>query len=96
MTTYEDLRKTAEEAWRPLAEPQRPLLTVGLTTCSRVRGADETLAAIRNELSGRGLEADVLTVGCWGLCYAEPIMEVTRPGRPSVLYHHLTADKVPE
>jgi NADH:ubiquinone oxidoreductase subunit F (NADH-binding)/(2Fe-2S) ferredoxin len=36
-----------------------------------------------------------MITGCWGLCYAEPIVEVQRPGRPPVLYQRVTADKVP-
>ncbi len=96
MTTYDELRHAADAAWRPFAEPQRPLIKVGLATCSRVVGAGETLDALRRELAERGIEADVMVTGCWGLCYAEPIVEVHRPGRPAVLYQRLTADRVPE
>jgi NADH-quinone oxidoreductase subunit F len=96
MPAYEELRAQAEESWRPFAEPQRPLIKVGLTTCSRAAGAQETLDAVRGELAGRGLEADVMVTGCWGLCYAEPIVEVARPGRPAVLYGRVTADQVPQ
>lgn len=96
MPTYEELRAQAEEAWRPFQEPQRPLIKVGLTTCSRAVGAGETLEAVRKELAARGLEAGVTVTGCWGLCYQEPIVEVVRPGRPAVLYAKVTADKVPQ
>ena len=51
MPTYEELRRAAEEAWRPLAEPRRPLIKVGLATCSRVVGAEETLDALRRGLA---------------------------------------------
>ena len=95
MPTYEELRRSADEAWHPFAQPQRPLIKIGLSTCSRAVGAGDTLDAIRREIASRGIEADVMTTGCWGLCYAEPIVEIHRPGRPPVLYHQLTADKVP-
>jgi NADH-quinone oxidoreductase subunit F len=93
MSTYEELRTTAEAAWAPFAEPQRPLIKVGVTTCSRVAGAVETLEAVRRELAARGLEADVMATGCWGLCYVEPLVEIRLPGRPGVLYGNLSADK---
>jgi NADH:ubiquinone oxidoreductase subunit F (NADH-binding)/(2Fe-2S) ferredoxin len=96
MPTYQELKAQAEESWRRFAEPQRPLVKVGLSTCSRAAGAQETLDAVRRELADRGLEADVVVTGCWGLCYAEPIVEVARPGRPSVLYGEVTAERVPE
>lgn len=94
MPTYQELRAQAEESWRLFAERQRPLIKVSLTTCSRAAGAQETLDAVRRELAGGGLEADVMVTGCWGLCYAEPIVEVARPGRPAVLYGGVTADRV--
>ncbi|MBI2912646.1 MAG: SLBB domain-containing protein [Chloroflexi bacterium] len=96
MPTYEELRRAAEEVWRPVAEPRRPLVKVGVATCSRAVGAEETLDALRQGLAARGIEADVMVTGCWGLCHAEPIVEVQRPGRPPVLYQHLTADKAPQ
>ncbi|MCH7835769.1 MAG: NADH-quinone oxidoreductase subunit F, partial [Chloroflexi bacterium] len=104
MATYEELKEKAQAAWRPLAEPERPLIKVGVTTCSRAVGARETLDAVRVELAARGpstgsgqaLEAEVMVTGCWGLCYIEPIVEVVRPGRPGVLYGKVTADKVPQ
>ncbi len=97
MPTYEELRRAADEAWRPIAGPQRPLIKVGVATCSRVVGAWETLDALRRGLAERGILADVMVTGCWGLCYAEPIVEV-HPDKsgPAVLYQHLTADKVPQ
>jgi NADH-quinone oxidoreductase subunit F len=96
MPAFEELRAQAEQAWRRIAEPERPLIKVGVSACSRVIGAEETLDAIRNELASRGLEAEVMITGCWGLCYAEPIVEIGGPGRPAVLYGAVTADKVPE
>ena len=96
MASYAELRKVAEETWRPIAEPQQTLIKVGLTTCSRVLGAVETLNALRRGLAERNLKADVMITGCWGLCYGEPIVEVHRPGRPPVLYQRLTADKIPQ
>ncbi len=96
MSTYEELRGQAEQARQPTPGPQRPLIKVGVTTCSRAVGAQETLDAVRKELADRALEADVMVTGCWGLCYAEPIVEVAHLGRPAVLYGNLTADKVPQ
>src|SRR3989304_4310988 len=54
MASYEELRAKAQAAWQPFAEPRRPLIKVGVTTCSRVVGAGETLAAARAELAAPG------------------------------------------
>ncbi|MDO8615767.1 MAG: NADH-ubiquinone oxidoreductase-F iron-sulfur binding region domain-containing protein [Dehalococcoidia bacterium] len=98
MSTYGELRRAADAAWAPLANPPRALIKVGVATCSRAVGAEETLAAVRAEVAARGLEADVMLTGCWGLCYAEPIVEIHPPQadrQAPVLYQRVTADKVP-
>ncbi|MBI1886736.1 MAG: SLBB domain-containing protein [Chloroflexi bacterium] len=95
MATYQELRAAAEEAWRAVVQPQRPLIRVASGTCSRAAGGEGTLAALRGELAARGVEADVMEVGCPGLCFADPLLEVQKPGGPRMLYGHLTADKLP-
>ncbi len=96
MTAYSDLRAKANEVWQAAETPARPRIAVGITTCSRARGADETLAAIRRELGQRKLAADVVVTGCWGLCYAEPMLEIAKPSGQRVLYQNVTADRVPQ
>jgi len=96
MRTYRELRQQAEEAWRVVESPSRPRIAVGVTTCSRAVGADETLEAIRQEVSRRGLEADVAVTGCWGLCYAEPMVEIAKPYGSRILYQKVTAKRVPQ
>ena len=95
LTTYQDLRTRADEVWGRIASPSRTLIRVVDATCSRVVGAGDTLERLRQEVQARGLDADVMATGCLGLCYAEPLVEITRPGGQSVLYQKVTADKVP-
>jgi len=96
MSVYSELRAKANEAWQAVEAPPRPRIAVGITTCSRAQGADETLAAIRRELAKRNLKADVVVTGCWGLCYAEPMVEIAKPSGQRVLYQQVTADRVPQ
>ena len=65
-------------------------INIGTGTCGVAAGADDVLAALRAELEQKGIEAEVVQVGCIGMCYAEPLMEVARPGAPSVFYNNLT------
>ncbi len=69
---------------------------VGMGTCGIAAGAEEVLEVLHRELTERGLQAEVVPVGCMGLCFAEPLVEIAKPGRPSVLYGHLTADSTAE
>jgi NADH:ubiquinone oxidoreductase subunit F (NADH-binding)/(2Fe-2S) ferredoxin len=94
-TPYEELKTRSEEVWARVASPWHTLIKVGVATCSRVVGAEETLAALRREVDAQGLEADVMVTGCLGLCYAEPLVEIMHPRGQAVLYQKVTADKVP-
>jgi NADH:ubiquinone oxidoreductase subunit F (NADH-binding)/(2Fe-2S) ferredoxin len=95
VTTYAELRAAADKAWAPFAEPQRPLIKVGVATCSRTVGAEGTLKALQDAVAAGTLDADVMLTGCLGACYAEPLVEVRMPGQPAVLYQEVTAEKAP-
>jgi NADH:ubiquinone oxidoreductase subunit F (NADH-binding)/Pyruvate/2-oxoacid:ferredoxin oxidoreductase delta subunit/(2Fe-2S) ferredoxin len=74
---------------------ERPLLMVGTGTCGLGAGAGATLAAIRAGLAERGLDADLVEVGCIGLCAEEPIVEAQLPGRERVAFGRVRAAVVP-
>ncbi len=95
MAAYEALREAANAAWAPFEQPSKTLIRVNLGTCSLVVGAQETLEAIKAAVQAGELDADVMATGCLGLCYAEPLVEVTQPDGPPVLYERVTAERVP-
>ncbi|MFH1570330.1 MAG: FAD-dependent oxidoreductase [Gemmatimonadota bacterium] len=71
-----------------------PVVFVGAGTCGLGAGADRTLAAVRSYLEQRRLEAEVVEVGCIGLCSEEPILDVQLPGRARVSFGNVVADRV--
>jgi len=72
----------------------RPTIFLGTGTCGSGAGAGRTLTAIKNYLQENKIEADIVEVGCIGLCTAEPIMEVQLPGKARVSFSRVTEDKV--
>ncbi len=95
LDAYRTLREEAEAKWQRLALSDRPVFRVSLATCSQASGALATIEALRRELRQRGQEAIVLEVGCPGLCFADPLVDVQVPGYPRVLYGPVMAEKVP-
>jgi len=73
----------------------RPAIFVGAGTCGLGAGAAKTLAAVRQYLAERAIAADVVEVGCIGMCSAEPLLDVQLPGRTRVSFRGVTAEKVP-
>ena len=72
----------------------RPVVFVGTGTCGLGAGAGKTLKVIRSWLSSTGLEADVVEVGCVGLCAVEPIVDLQLPGMRRVSWGGVTEDRV--
>jgi len=72
----------------------RPAIYVGAGTCGLGAGAQQTLNAIHAWLDQHEIKADVVKVGCIGLCSAEPVVELQMPGRCRVMFKRVTGDDV--
>ncbi|MGB2982732.1 MAG: (2Fe-2S) ferredoxin domain-containing protein, partial [Candidatus Bipolaricaulia bacterium] len=62
---------------------------VGLATCGIAAGAERVLERLRSEVDARGLNVVVKPVGCLGMCYNEPLVEVVEREGASTLYRRL-------
>jgi NADH-quinone oxidoreductase subunit F len=71
----------------------RPAIFVGAGTCGLGAGAAKTLAAVREYLVRHEIDADVVEVGCNGMCADEPILDIQLPGKARASFGGVTADK---
>ena len=87
-----------EDAMRRLRrdDVERPTVFVGTGTCGLGAGAGKTLAAVKELLATRGIDGDVVEVGCIGLCASEPMVDVQLPGRARLSFGGVTAKHVAE
>ena len=72
----------------------RPVIFIGAGTCGLGAGAAATKKKIEEYLKNNGKEADIIEVGCIGLCSAEPLVDIQLPGRTRVSFANITKDKV--
>jgi NADH-quinone oxidoreductase subunit F len=86
MPTYETIKETADERWKTLTSGPDPWIRVGTAMCGHSAGAFDVIDALRAELDSRGIAALIDEVGCLGICYAEPLIDVLRPGTESRLF----------
>jgi NADH-quinone oxidoreductase subunit F len=93
---FEEIKKRAVMQWKAMQNSPKPRIFIGTGTCGMAAGAEDILNALRKELEKNGLEAEIIQVGCIGLCYAEPLIEIARPGKPSIFYGNLTPALVTE
>ena len=51
------------------------------------------MQAVKENLAKHNIDANVMPVGCVGLCYLEPLVDIIKPGRPRICYSHVTREK---
>ncbi|NIA20445.1 MAG: NADH-quinone oxidoreductase subunit F [Anaerolineaceae bacterium] len=88
--TFAEIQLQADKAWQTFRHPRGALILVGDVTCGRAAGSSDVIRALRGELRKIHKRARIVGVGCLGMCYAEPMIEVTSRGGPSVLYGNVS------
>ena len=69
-------------------------IRVPLGSCTIAAGANEVLQSINFVVKSMGLDAEITPVGCMGLDFIDPWIEVTKKGYPSTIYANVTPDMV--
>jgi NADH-quinone oxidoreductase subunit F len=86
--TFDELKRQAERHWQGLGEV-KAVVMVGAATCGRAAGALKVLRALKDELKKQKLDCPVFEVGCMGHCYAEPIVVISKPPYPPIVYRQV-------
>ncbi len=94
--TFTDIHSRAQAAAEPFLDRRRPRILVGASTCGKAAGADDLLAALPGHLKEMGLDIEVSQVGCLGLCYAEPLVELRSTEHPPLLFSGVTTESLGE
>ncbi|MBN2320188.1 MAG: NADH-quinone oxidoreductase subunit NuoF [Acidobacteria bacterium] len=87
---FSDIKKSAEDEWHALQQGNVPLIVIGAATCGRSAGALGVKKTFEEEFQNRGIQAEIVEVGCLGPCYAEPLVNIIKPGGPNILYKNVT------
>ena len=69
---------------------------VAMATRGIASGAKQVMETIINECNDRKLPVVVTQTGCMGYCYAEPTVEVKKPGQDPVVFGYITPAKATE
>ena len=73
---------------------EKPIIYVGAGTCGLGAGAGKTIESINKYISEHAIDADLIEVGCIGLCKAEPIVDIQLPGKSRISFQYITHEKV--
>jgi len=69
-------------------------IRIPIASCSLAAGARDVYEKVRELVVTRGLPADVEPVGCHGMCFMDPWMELTMRDYPSAIYANVKPDEV--
>lgn len=98
-----ELRKMREDQQKQLNlreksnDPEKYVqIKVGMATSGIASGAKRIMDFLIEELDKRGIDAVVTQTGDMGYCYAEPTIEVKRPGEEPVVFGYVDTKRADE
>ena len=94
--SFEEIGLEAGRRWRELNAGERPWIRIGTALCGEAAGAFEVADAVESELASQGVSAQFSRVGCLGLCFAEPLLDVQLPGGHRIFYGNVVPEGVAE
>jgi len=89
---FDTIEKEALEALEKEQNNDIPQIYVGCATCGNATGAQSVVQTIKNKLKKEDFKAEIKEVGCIGMCFAEVLVDVIKPGQPRVSYHGVTPE----
>jgi NADH-quinone oxidoreductase subunit F len=72
--------------------PQVPRIAVGMGTCGRGNGAEGLYRAFAETIDRSGMNVVLASVGCFGACFQEPLVNIRLPGLPLVILHRVQSN----
>ncbi len=71
-------------------------IRVAMATCGIAAGARAVMNAMIDRIDKDGISAIVTQSGCMGYCFAEPTIEVTKPGEDPIVFGKVDVAKATE
>ncbi|MBT99372.1 MAG: NADH-quinone oxidoreductase subunit F [Dehalococcoidia bacterium] len=95
-SSFLEIGLEAGNRWQELTAGERPWIRIGTALCGEAAGAFEVADAMEKALADQGVSAQVSRVGCLGLCFAEPLLDVQFPGGHRIFYGNVDVESVSE
>ena len=96
VSSFSEIGQAAQRRWQKLIAGDKPWIRIGTALCGEAAGAFEIADAVESELATRDVQAKVSRVGCIGLCFAEPLMDVQIPGGHRIFYGNVSSGDIAE
>ena len=96
MTRIQDIGvfNDVREAGLAKVLPSVPRIAVGMGTCGRGNGGEAVFHAFSELIHHTGAAVQLASVGCFGPCSEEPLVNVRIPGQPLIILRRVQASDV--
>jgi hypothetical protein len=94
-----DLKRIKQQIHEKMSAKEKIRIRVHMGTSGLASGAKEIYDFLKTELEKRNIDVDVISTGDMGYSFAEPTIEVKRPGEDPVVFGNvdkLRADEIIE
>lgn len=92
----DDLRRKFDSYSDPGSHENRLIIRVGMGTSGLASGAGDVFDFMQDALRKRNFEAAVYRAGDMGYSYAEPTIQVTKPGSEPLVFGNVSIEKADE
>jgi len=96
MDMRDDLKQKISSYLNPDSIESRLIIRVGMGTSGLASGAGEVFDFLRDALKKRNFEAEVYQAGDMGYSYAEPTIQVIKPGSEPLVFGDVNIEKADE
>lgn len=91
---YQQIRQNAEHLFQEKWGGGATKIFIGSATCGISVGALEVSQAFEEAIKRHGLQAEIIKVGCIGICFAEPLVYILKEGNPTICYKNVKPEDV--
>jgi NADH:ubiquinone oxidoreductase subunit E len=91
---YEEIASKAKNEWDGMTNGKVPLIRIGTAMCGHAAGAFRVLDTLKKHINEKGIEANIQEVGCLGLCYAEPLLDIKKAGKSRLFFNNVAPEDI--
>lgn len=96
LNSFIELRKKIQADKLQINTEKPIIIRIAMATCGLASGAGNIKDYFEKELAKRNINAQVISTGCMGYCYAEPTVEVIKNGDNGTIFGFVDNKKVDE
>ena len=94
MSLFTEIATESKSIWAEIESGEKPFIRIGTAMCGIAAGANAVVDEVKNVVSNNNIDATVSEVGCIGICFAEPILDIKIPDGTRLLYGNVNPENV--